>query len=257
LAAIKASVAAAFTKIGTVIAGVTGVALIKVIAVVAALTAAAYLLYKAWTTNFGGLRDLVMDGVNRITTAFADMSETLSAFWAENGPAIKELGGNIVWLGGKIAGYLEPLFKFAFEAISEIVGGTFDMIVAAIKGLWTTVSSVVMLIVNLLNGDFSAAWQSLKNLVSGAINAILGILGGLLRAALGVWTALVNGLIAIGPDFMKAGLTLSKDLVQGLINALRGGWQSVWDAAKTLGMAAIAAIKKTLGVASASASSRR
>ena len=240
IAAIKAAMLAALPIIA------------KVALVVAALAAAFALVYTAYKKNFAGLGDLIDSAMARVVGVFNDAKSAVLSFWEENGDRIKLFISNLMGAIKYVIGVFEPGFRVAFTALAEVVGGVFDVVVAVVKGAWAVLSNIFMLIVNLVNGDFKGAWQNLKNIVSGAIDAVLGILGGLLRIVMSTFKGIVAGLRQILPEFAMKGLEIADSLIDGIVNALRGGWSSVWDAAKTLGTAAIAAIKKTLGVASPS-----
>ena len=112
-----------------------------VIAVIAAVGAAAYLLYQAWTTNFGGIRTFITDLwesklkpvfdalVTWLKTNIPVAIQALSNFWTNTLlPAIKNVWS---WMNS-------TLFPF-LQSVGEFLSAVFGVAVTALAGLWENV----------------------------------------------------------------------------------------------------------------------
>lgn len=144
------------TVIPAVVAAVTAAA--PVIAIMAAIGVAAYLLYQAWTNNFGGIRDIVTSiWEDKLQPAFSVMStwlqtnlpvaiNWLTAAWQNTLlPAIQSVWS---WMSGTLFPFLESLSNFVsavFGLAWRVLAGVFtELILPALKDVSTWVGEHVM-----------------------------------------------------------------------------------------------------------------
>ncbi|WP_191480128.1 tape measure protein [Nocardioides ochotonae] len=100
-----------------------------------------------------------------------------------------------------------PIAQFFLKVFGSAVIGVINGIIQGFGGLMTVVAGVVSVISGLLHGDFSKAWQGIKDIVKGAINFVIGLIR--------VWWNI--GIINI---FKKGALKLL------------GSWKGAWTALK-------------------------
>lgn len=244
LAAIKVAVVGALAAAIPVI--------VKVGLVLAALAAAAVALYIAYQQNFGGLKDAVTDSLTAIEAAYKRNEAVVRQFWADNGQAIMQAIDTIATFGKQVIQILEPVFRFVVGTGKSAFSGLIDVVTAAFRIFFKIVATNVAMIANVINGDWRKNWDLAKSFVSDMVDGILNILGGLVQMVLAPFRGILAALKGRMPEFLQTSFDIGDALIDGIVNALRGGWSSVWAAAQALGAAAIAAIKKTLGVASPS-----
>lgn len=175
--------------ITTAVAAWTALApLLPVIAVILLIAGAAYLLYEAWTNNWGGIRDTLTNVWMSLQPTF----DTLKAWLSVAIPAalqILQTWWNItlnnlkmMWsflqtyifpILGAVANLLGAVLAVAFEAVAGIVQ---KVIIPALTSLWSWIQEKVMPVVSDL-----AAWLGEKlapafEWVSDAIGSVIGFL---------------------------------------------------------------------------------
>lgn len=92
------------------------------VAILAALAAAAYGLYKAWQTNFGGIRDTTNRVIASVKGAIEPALASIKAWWAEHGAAVMETVS-------KMWEVVKQVFEGGFKFILNLVAGTIQAIV--------------------------------------------------------------------------------------------------------------------------------
>lgn len=119
---------------------------------------------------FGTVMDAVSPHLEKLKEAFSNL-------WSSIKPIIE-------FIGDLIANFLVGAISGAAQGISEIIIGITD----TINGIADIVSGVVDFVMNIINGDFDAAWESAKKIVSGFYDFIKGIfeaVGGVIDGAIG------------------------------------------------------------------------
>ena len=116
------------------------IAMWPILLIMALVAVAAYLLYEAWTNNWGGIRDKLTDVWNAIQPIFQTIKtwletnipiaiQTLTDFWTNTLlPAI-----TAVW--NWISTNLFPLF----EALADFMNAVFSLAITALAGLWENI----------------------------------------------------------------------------------------------------------------------
>ncbi|PKN91111.1 MAG: hypothetical protein CVU44_21070 [Chloroflexi bacterium HGW-Chloroflexi-6] len=144
------SVAAA---IPAVIAFVT--AMWPVLLVIGLVGAAAYLLYTAWTENWGGIQQEVLPIVENVKTALSSvwswMSTVLWPFLVVLGGTIRDqIGGGLAWMSGIWTNNLLPAMLAVYEwisanlfplfmALADFWAVVFNLALTVMAGLWQNV----------------------------------------------------------------------------------------------------------------------
>lgn len=92
------------------------------VAILAALAAAAYGLYKAWQTNFGGIRDTTNRVIASVKGAIEPALASIKQWWAEHGASVMDTVS-------KTWEVVKQVFEGGFKFILNLVAGTIQAIV--------------------------------------------------------------------------------------------------------------------------------
>lgn len=114
-------------------------------------------------------------------------------------------------------------FQQNWPMIEKVVRPIVDSVVTEIEAISKIVLKVVGIIVDLIGGDFSGAWQKAKDIVHIAIDAIareLGNLDDLIRALIPLVLAAAKALGQAVLDGLKAGLTAAGGIALDIANAV-------------------------------------
>lgn len=123
--------------------------------------------------------------------------------------------------------------RAALNAVRSVVESVIGDVKMIFEGMYRTLSGIVSLVVDLIHGDWSKAWQDLKQIASGIVESLMGFLrlsfggmGGIIldaagsaaSAALEFGIGIANG-IASG---VKSGINWIIDAVNKVLGFIRG-----------------------------------
>lgn len=157
-----------------------------VILIVLAIEAVIAFLFWAWSTNFGGIRDITKEVISQVVGFFNNVLMPFIAFFAK-------------YFGGVFIGIMLE-FK-----------GTWEIIMGIVKIAWAIIYGILAIGVALLTGDWKRAWKALKQATSAAWSGVQDIFHGILDFLGGFGTAVISLLTA---PFRAAWDSISKTVGQ-------------------------------------------
>ena len=171
----------------------------------------------------------------------------MQAFFAWLQPKLAELGAWVAIEFGKFRLYWESDIKPAFDNIRDAVTTT----VAWIKEHWPEIERVIRpimeevlnvvtttfnairltiaIILDIIQGDWSGAWENMKALVGTIFNGIKESLENQLQLIVGIVRGLGEALLPLAGDFFNWGWELGKQAAEGMLNAIKGKMGEVRD----------------------------
>ena len=173
----------AFGSLITSIGGL-GVALLPVAGIIAAVTAAGAILYSNWDT-ISQVAEIVYNKV----TGYWDMAmQRLQPAFDSIGQSLERLGTTFSSFGGS-----SSVLEIAFNTIGAVISGVFmgaitviEVFVTAFAGAFeiisTTINEIGVIIQALVEGDWSAAWNSMGNIVSTVVGGIISTVSKMVSA---------------------------------------------------------------------------
>ncbi|MCB2141524.1 phage tail tape measure protein, partial [bacterium] len=166
------AISAGFAAIGTAAAGV-GSAIAAwfwpVTLAIAGVVLAVYLLRKAWTTNFGGIRDAVMGVWNRVSLVFQGIKALVTSLSGDMGQMSAELAGKLEAAG--LMGFVVTVFK-VYHRVREYLAG--------------------------LSEAFSHAFGRVRAILEPAVRSLIGAYAALYKAFFSIFE--VFGLVSTAAD---------------------------------------------------------
>jgi len=138
-----------------------------------------------------------------------------------------------VW--NAIPGPIRAALDFILNHVTTILNGVRMMF----EGWWQVVSNIVALFVNLIQGDWAAAWNNVKQIAEGAITIVKGAVQAGFGAIPGLIRSAISGVISAASD-------LGDGFIRGLGDAIEGGANWVAGKAESVANSIINAIKSTL-----------
>jgi len=209
--------------VSAAIAAVTAIApLLPIIAVIAAIGAAVYLLYEAWTNNWGGIQEktaaVIQALVDFWTNTLVPAFQSGVAFFQEVFAVIAA-----VWQA------LVPVFTYVWNIIM-VIWGAFQ---AAFRGDWETFGGLLRL-------AWDAIWAGIITILETSWEAIKGIVANLVESVISFFR---------DTDWGEVGM----NIIQGIANGITAGVSWIVNAARSAAEAAVSAAKGFLGINSPSA----
>lgn len=248
-------------KIGAIIVKALGSAILSLSAPVLAVIAVLALLAAAVYTNFGGIRDFIMDVLSGIKDVIMRVWNSLARIFADNiqkivdvvkrhfggiGEEIKETFAVILDLKGvlnKVLADIEPLlsglidiFRRVLSAvvpiwmnslghIREIIEGVFDAIASIVAIVLDSILTGIQFFLNVIQGDWEEAAENLEGLMDRTMKRIQNIIKGgqkAIRGAIGLVIEAITGPFKAAYNLL-VGNSLIPELVKKVADILKSG----------------------------------
>lgn len=217
--------------------------LLPIVSVLAAIAAGAYLLYQAWTNNFGGIRDATLALWAQIQAKFQEAYNVIA-------PLISGLVAYILQRWQAIQPVLQPVlnwlsaaFSFVFKFVADTVMFYINAVVNVISGAVKIITGIIKFFVALFTGDWKGMWEAVKQIVSGAVQAlwgllnlwfvgrIAGLIGGFINKTIGAFSGFISKTIGMFTSWVARKFALIGQWASGMVsrsyNAMNGMLQAI------------------------------
>ena len=252
-------VAAAFgTLAGLGIAPELG-AVIPVLAGIAAaapVIAVGYGIYKSWSENIGGIKEFTAKALNDLLTliqpaldeiktyaigAFADVKAWIDT----NLPTLINAVKNVV-------NDIRQLWAEHGEQITAIVKASWEIVKTIISTVGQQIGNVILLVANIINGDWKGVWENFKSILDVSIKASWAILKGLGTIVWEILKGIGTKIENQASEFYYKALELGKNIVKGLAEGIENLASNVYEKAKTVANKALNMISSVFDIHSPS-----
>ena len=218
--------------IGAAIAFITSPVGIVVVAIGLLVAAFIYL----WTTSetfrtkvieiWTSISAFMMPIIQSIVDFVMQIWGTLVNWWIANGNSIMQ-ATNTVW------NIVLSVITTVMTALMPVVQAAWEYIKAVITTAMNVVLSVIQIVTGIINGDWSAVWNGIKNLFSSVWNGIKSIasaganfiqsvLSAAWNAIMSITTAVWNGIKSAITSPIEAAKNTVSNVVDGIKNILNG-----------------------------------
>ncbi len=209
-----------------------------------ALTTAATALTPVIQTLTGILSGVLAAVLPVIATLF----EALAPVLTTAADLISVLAEAVMPLVSTLADILMP----AVEALLPVVQVVFGAVADIIRGAMNVVQGIIATVTAVIKGDWSGAWDGIKQILSGAWEMIVGAVRGAINLVVEVFRGLLpaigTALAGIGTWLFETG----RDLIQGLINGVGAMAGALWDGIVGIVRDAVGGVLDFLGIHSPS-----
>lgn len=152
--------------------------------------------------------EYIQPAINSIINFISKLANAISYLYAN---FIKPV---VDWLIQTLVPILLPIIESLYNTVVGCIEGAISMI----SGFIDSISGLIDFIIGVFTGDWTTAWNGIKEIFSGIWNAIKGFL-------LYIWE-LISGIISTA-------LNLIKGIIVGVWEAIKGATLYVWDAIKS------------------------
>jgi len=230
------------TAVAPIVAAILPIAL-PILAIIAVLV----LLYSAWTNNWGGIRDKVMEIVPQIGAFLGTAWETIKAAaitaWTAISAFFTTTWTNISTTATTIWTAIGAFFTTIMTLVANAITTTWDVIRATVTAVWTVIQAVataiwqaislmiettltvlagvITAVLQVMQGNFAGAWETIKTTATTAFtglrDGVVGILNGLVAAAASAGT----GMMTAFRDAIVSRANAALDAVRAIVAQIR------------------------------------
>lgn len=122
--------------------------------------------------------------VDQVLTIIGQIIDILNLLWE------KALKPFILWFEENILPVIAPILSVVLDLTAGLINGVLDLL----GGLLGGISNVLAVIIDILNGDWSKAWEDAKNIVKSVANGILGFVESMVNGIIHAVNVLIRGL---------------------------------------------------------------
>lgn len=249
----ESAMVAAITAIGVAMAvfilpiiKATIVALAPLIAIMAVVAAAAYVVHKAWSENWLGIQDIVAVVLEWLQERIDDVITWVKDFWEENGEAILATT-QAIWQA------IQDTIETVVSWIVDFWADNGDEILSKAQEVWDTVQTVIGTVLGWLestvgtvigwvtsfwsdnNDDISSktneTWDAIKDFISTALELVQNTIETVTNFIKGLWDAHGEDLKRLATetwdwimDKVSRVLDIIKTVIQAITLAIQGDW---------------------------------
>lgn len=233
----------AFQLLGTVMNGAVGVVKVLVSALSGIITAITPIV----STVLGSLIPAFQTVANMVFPALIAAVQRMA-------PAFIGLINQIRPIVTFLMSALAPAFQF----VAQIVGAVMVQFIGHVAGAVTNIIGVLSGMINfvraVLTGNWSAAWNAMKQIVSSALGAVWNIVNailigrvlGLMRSAVALMPQLFTGGFSLVKSVVSGGMNFIKSVISSGMKAVHSVFSSTWNAIKSVVSSVITAIKSVI-----------
>ena len=128
---------------------------------------------------------------NHLAPFFSQLGETLGTL----GESVMELWDRILkpliqWIIKNIAPIIIPIANGILDTVTAVIGGILDLI----SGLLKVLNGLINFITGVFTGEWTRAWNGVKDIFAGIINSISSIIETFVNGAIGLINGLLGGI---------------------------------------------------------------
>lgn len=233
-----AGLTASFTGLATVLGGSVSAALIAfseiliplaaglavVITIVAAFTAAivatAYLIYRIWTKNIGGIQQLTAKAFNAVKDfIFSTFTQIQSKF--------NEVLPYLEALTNRVLGAIQAFWDLHGKDIVNTVTVMWNVIKTVITEGINIAFDIIKIVLQLINGEWKGAADTWAKVVDSGFKIISTIVGAGIRLILQFLRFLLKSILSFVIYFIDAGKRLALGLINAIVDFIKAAPQLV------------------------------
>ncbi len=196
-------------------------ALAPVLAPILAVAAAAALLYKAWDSNFLGMRDTVTNALPGIIDAIAQFLGPLLDQWSTIWISITEFTQR-AWITIQESvqiglAFVHDLWVRYGDGIMAVVNTLIGLVKEAIGFWFANLQDIFGIGLDVLQGDWAGAWQHVGDIVKRTWEFVVDVVSTEIKVVL----SLVGGMVTGISDLLK-GVPENTPVLGGIAAGIRG-----------------------------------
>ena len=170
-------------------------------------------LWNLLSTFFMGIFETALSFFNSLRTGIMNIFNALQSFWSVWGGLITAVF-QVLWamvssIFLSAVSILWAIVMGAFDYITNIISGFYNIIVGIIQIGWSLISGIFSTALNLLSGNWEGAWDSMLDMLSGVWSGIETFFGGLKDL------------------FFDSGVAIMKTLAEGITSMISAPFKAV------------------------------
>ena len=170
-----------------------------------------------------GVFDALRGAFTTLLPAFQGFAEKVLGVLGPGLAAIGDLiGSKLLPALQGIIPVLAPVVAFLVDTVGGAMAGALDAVVAVVKGVIGILSGLIDFVSSVFKGDWSGAWDAIKDILQAAYDAMIGVVKGALRAIGSVLGSALDAIRAVWDRTWDAIETLLRNVWGGIVGALRG-----------------------------------
>ncbi|MDX2040507.1 MAG: hypothetical protein SF097_04620 [Acidobacteriota bacterium] len=217
----------------------------EVLAVLAAIGAAAGVLYKIWQSDVGGIQAITKEVFGEASRFANEQLTTIVGFFRENLPILREAVSNVL-------SAIQAFWAEHGAQIKEIVRQTWEIVTTIIGAAIRNILDAIKLVAQVINGDFSGAWGTFKGIVVRSVEAVISAIGTFVSRSANIFKLIVESIFELGTKIQGAAIGIGTNLVLGIIQGIKGKVTEFYNTVKGFVQGGVDLAKRALDVRSPS-----
>lgn len=191
-----------------------------------------------WAEKFDVLwKEHIQPLLNSVADLLGSIADLLKTLWEQ------VLQPFIQWIIDNVLPIVLPIIQAIYDTLVTVIGDIADFL----TGFVNTVKGIIDLIVALINGDWSAAWEAAKSIVENVFNMIFSFVQTIIDSLLGVIDVGLQTILGIFETIFQAMLDFVSKIwndikeyttsffewigghIDSALSDIKGVWDNIWD----------------------------
>ena len=149
-------------------------------------------------------------------------------------------------------GVVEGVWNAVWPAIQAVLETVFSVISGVVSTVMGAISAVITAVMQVISGDWEGAWNTISSFLSGVWESMKSTVSGAIDGVIQFFIDLPGNILDALGDFGSLLVSAGGDLIDGLINGIKGAAGAVGDMLLGIVDDAIGGVLSFLGIASPS-----
>ena len=191
-----------------------------------------------WAEKFDVLwKEHIQPLLNSVADLLGSIADLLKTLWEQ------VLQPFIQWIIDNVLPIVLPIIQAIYDTLVTVIGDIADFL----TGFVNTVKGIIDLIVALINGDWSTAWEAAKSIVENVFNMIFSFVQTIIDSLLGVIDVGLQTILGIFETIFQAMLDFVSKIwndikeyttsffewigghIDSALSDIKGVWDNIWD----------------------------
>jgi tape measure domain-containing protein len=190
--------------------------------------------------------------VDLLTTLWHDAVSLAESLWNDVVSGWHAMVGAVVGEAEALPGQIASIFTSLWHDVTALVSRLWDDVVSGAKGLVRDAVGVLTDLPGQIGRIFTKLWDDASSVVSTGVDNTLSFFSGLPGRAMDALSSLGDDIKSVCKDAVKWLEQAGEDVINGLVNGIKGAWHKVTDLVGDLGHAVSKGFKDALGISSPS-----
>lgn len=180
----------------------------------------------------GSVMTVLTGPVGLIVAAVVGLGLAIMALWKTNEDfrnSVKSIWDSIKSIIGVVVDFLAAQWDKYGGTLVSVMQTAWGIISTVITTATKIIAEIIQLFLNVLTGNWTGAWENIKNIFKASWNGIINVLKGLIKIITDLFTGMITAALDWGKNLMSSFIRGIKSMFGSLRDTVKAGVETVKD----------------------------